>query len=119
MPTERLRIEMSWTLARLYPGRAQWTSKGNSTSRPTTGKRAIQGGWRGAGYRPRSWRGESIYLIGHQVEIWLYGGIRLRGKLRLKEEMVFIAEDRVRHLELIADQVPFTYRDMESCVRID
>jgi hypothetical protein len=57
--------------------------------------------------------------IGHQVEIWLYGGIRLRGKLRLKEEMVFIAEDRVRHLELIADQVPFIYRDMESCVRID
>ena len=28
--------------------------------------------------------------LGHQVEIWLSGGIRLRGKLRLQEEMPFI-----------------------------
>ena len=57
--------------------------------------------------------------LGHEVEIWLYGGIRLRGKLRLKEEMLVIEEDRVRHLELMVDHVPFTYRDMESCVRLD
>ena len=57
--------------------------------------------------------------LGHQVEIWLYGGIRLRGKLRLKEEMLFIEEERVRHLELMVDRVPFTYRDMESCIRLD
>lgn len=57
--------------------------------------------------------------IGHEVEIWLYGGIRLRGKLKVKEEMLFIEEERVRHLELMVDHVPFTYRDMESCVRID
>jgi len=57
--------------------------------------------------------------LGHQVEVWLYGGIRLRGKLRLKEEMLLIEEERVRHLELMVDGVPFTYRDMESCVRID
>ena len=57
--------------------------------------------------------------LGYQVEVWLYGGIRLRGKLRVKEEMLFIEEERVRHLELMVDHVPFTFRDMESCVRID
>ena len=55
----------------------------------------------------------------HQVEVWLYGGIRLRGKLRVKEEKLFIEEESVRHMELMVDHVPFTYRDMESCIRID
>ena len=57
--------------------------------------------------------------LGHEVEVWLYGGIRLRGRLRIKEEMLLIEEERVRHLELMVDHVPFTYRDMESCVRMD
>jgi len=57
--------------------------------------------------------------IGHLVEVWLYGGIRLRGELRLQEEMLFIEEERVRHLELVVDHIRFTYREMESCVRLD
>jgi hypothetical protein len=57
--------------------------------------------------------------LGHQVEVWLVGGIRLRGKLRLQEEMVFIEEERVRHLGLVVAEVTFTYREMESCVRTD
>ena len=57
--------------------------------------------------------------LGHQVEVWLVGGIRLRGKLRLREELLFIEEDRVRHLELVVDHVEFAYREMESCVRLD
>jgi hypothetical protein len=57
--------------------------------------------------------------LGHQVEVWLYGGIRLRGQLRVKEEMLFIEEERLRHLELLVEDVSFTYRDMESCIRID
>ena len=57
--------------------------------------------------------------LGHQVEVWLYGGIRLRGKLRLREEILSIEEDSVRHLELAVDKVSFTYREMESCVRMD
>jgi hypothetical protein len=57
--------------------------------------------------------------LGHQVEVWLYGGIRLRGKLQLSEEMLCIEEERVRHLELMVDRVPFVYREMESCVRLD
>ena len=57
--------------------------------------------------------------LGHQVEVWLTGGIRLRGKLRLREEVLFIEEDRVRHLEMVVDHFTFAYREMESCVRLD
>jgi len=57
--------------------------------------------------------------LGHQVEVWLHGGIRLRGKLRLQEEILFIEEERVRHLGLVVDHVAFTFREMESCVRMD
>jgi hypothetical protein len=57
--------------------------------------------------------------LGHQVEVWLYGGVRLRGTLRLREELLFIDEESVRHLELIVDRVPFTLREMESCLRLD
>ena len=57
--------------------------------------------------------------LGHQVEVWLADGICLRGQLRLQEEMLFIEEERVRHLELRVDRACFTYRDIESCVRLD
>ena len=57
--------------------------------------------------------------LGHEVEVWLVGGVRLRGKLRLAEDLMFIEADRVRHLELLVDKVPFAYREMESCVRLD
>ncbi len=57
--------------------------------------------------------------IGHSVEVWLVGGLRLRGQLRLKEELLFVEEERARHLELMVDHIAFTYRDMESCVRLD
>jgi hypothetical protein len=57
--------------------------------------------------------------LGHQVEVWLIGGIRLRGQLRLREEVLFIEDDHVRHMELMVDHVAFTYRELESCVRLD
>ena len=57
--------------------------------------------------------------LGHDVEVWLVGGMRLRGKLRLQEETLFIEEERVRHLGLRIDKVAFAYREMESCVRLD
>jgi len=57
--------------------------------------------------------------LGHTVEVWLVGGVRLRGKLRLKEEILFLEEERVRHLELRVENIPFFYREMESCVRLD
>ncbi len=55
----------------------------------------------------------------HEVEVWLIGGIRLRGKLQLSEEMLFIEDDYLRHLELQVDLVPFKLAEMESCVRLD
>ncbi len=57
--------------------------------------------------------------VGHQVEIWLQGGVRLRGQLRLQEEELFIEEERIRHLPLQIDRVAFTYREIDSCVRLD
>ena len=55
----------------------------------------------------------------HEGEVWLVGQVRLRGKLRLSEEMLFIEEDHLRHLELQVDHVPFKMCEMESCVRLD
>jgi hypothetical protein len=57
--------------------------------------------------------------VGHEVEVWLLGGVRLRGRLRLREELLFVEEEQVRHLELMVDRVGFFYREMESCVRLD
>ena len=57
--------------------------------------------------------------LGHPVEVWLRGGIRLRGRLRLQEEIHFIEEDQIHHLQLQVDHVLFTYGEMESCVSLD
>jgi len=57
--------------------------------------------------------------LNHPVEIWLAGGIRLRGKLQLQEEMLFVPEDHVDQLRLQVDHVPFLIHEMESCVRMD
>ena len=57
--------------------------------------------------------------LAHEVEVWLRGGIRLRGKLRLEEEILLIEEEQIHHLRLLVDKVSFTYGEMESCVRLD
>ena len=55
----------------------------------------------------------------HPVEVWLRGGIRLRGKLRLREEMLFVQSEKESGLSLVVDGVPFTWAEIESCVRLD
>jgi lysophospholipase L1-like esterase len=57
--------------------------------------------------------------LGHSVEVWLRGDIRLRGTLRLREEMLFMPDDREAQLQLTVDGVHFTTGEMESCVRSD
>ena len=57
--------------------------------------------------------------VGHRAEIWLRGAIRLRGTLRVANDVLFIEEDRVLELSLVLDGVTFTYSEIESCVRID
>jgi hydrogenase maturation protease len=61
---------------------------------------------------------EDALTLGTEMSPTLQAAV-LRGKLRVKEEMLFIEEERVRHLELMVDSVAFTYREMESCVRTD
>jgi hypothetical protein len=57
--------------------------------------------------------------LGHPSEVWLRGGIRLRGTLRLANEVLFIEESRILDLALVVDGVKFTYAEMESCLRLD
>jgi hypothetical protein len=57
--------------------------------------------------------------LGHPTEVWLRGGIRLRGKLCLANEVLFIEEKRILGLGLVVDGVTFTYSEIESCVRLD
>jgi hypothetical protein len=57
--------------------------------------------------------------LGHIVEVWLRGNVRLRGRLRLQDEVLFLEESAVNHLQLVVDRVPFTVAEMESCVRLD
>jgi hypothetical protein len=57
--------------------------------------------------------------VGHETEVWLRGGIRLRGKLRLRNDFLFVEESQIKNLALVLDGVSFTYAEMESCVRVD
>jgi hypothetical protein len=57
--------------------------------------------------------------LDHQVEVWLVGGVRLRGKLQLQEGRLFLGNDDAQHLGLMVDHVPFSISEMESCVRLD
>lgn len=57
--------------------------------------------------------------LGHEVEVWLIGGVRLKGKLHLQNEVLFIEEENLRQLPLVVDKVAFTYSEMESCLRTD
>jgi hypothetical protein len=57
--------------------------------------------------------------LGHPSEVWLRRGIRLRGTLRLAQEVLFIEEKRMLDLALMLDGVTFTYSEIESCLRLD
>jgi hypothetical protein len=57
--------------------------------------------------------------IGHSAEVWLTNGIRLRGKLRLVNDLLFVEEAQIRNLPLVLEGVTFSYAEIESCVRLD
>ena len=57
--------------------------------------------------------------LDRQVEVWLRGGVRLRGQLKLREEVLFVAAPRDLNLELVVDGVTFRWTEIESCVRTD
>jgi len=57
--------------------------------------------------------------LGHQVEIWLRGNVRLRGRLDLCEEKLFVSEGDDSHLQLAIGRTSFSTGEIESCVRMD
>jgi hypothetical protein len=57
--------------------------------------------------------------VGREAEVWLRGGIRLRGKLRLLNDLLFVEEHQIKNLPLTLDGVPFTCAEIESCVALD
>ena len=60
------------------------------------------------------------YPIGQHVEIWLQGGVRLRGKLTVREESIhWSADNEAVGVEHGIGQVYFPINQIESCVRTD
>jgi hypothetical protein len=57
--------------------------------------------------------------LGHQVEVWLLDGVRLRGKLELAESRLFVSPADEPNLQLAIGRATFTLAEMESCVRMD
>jgi hypothetical protein len=57
--------------------------------------------------------------LGHEVEVWLRGGVRLQGRLELAEEKLFVPDDNDPHLRLVIGHATFEAGEIESCVRTD
>ena len=57
--------------------------------------------------------------LNHVVEIWLRDGVRLRGRLLLKEEYLLIEDRRDMELQLSVDGVSFAVKEIEGCCRMD
>lgn len=57
--------------------------------------------------------------LGHQVEVWLRGEVRLRGRLELEEEKLFLPEGNDPHLRLTIQHTSFEAGEIESCVRMN
>ncbi len=57
--------------------------------------------------------------LGHEVEVCLKDGVILRGKLELKEAMLFLESVDERTLSLAVGRVDFRTGEIESCVRMD
>jgi hypothetical protein len=57
--------------------------------------------------------------IGHICEVWLAGGIRLRGKLRMKEDIPVPDAQKWEETIFEIGGVSFRIAEMESCVRSD
>ena len=53
------------------------------------------------------------------MEVELKDGIRLKGMLRLREDLLWVEAKRDPRLELTVSDVVFTAGDVASCVRLD
>jgi hypothetical protein len=57
--------------------------------------------------------------LGHPVEVWLKNGIKLTGRLELKENALILDVVNEKNLELCIGRADFNYAEIESCVRTD
>jgi len=57
--------------------------------------------------------------LNHLVEVLLRDGVRLRGRLKLREESLFVEPTEKGPLALRVDGVEFFANEIESCVRFD
>lgn len=57
--------------------------------------------------------------LGHPVEAWLVGGVRLRGVLRVKDGAFLPPTGQGPKLVFVVDGVEFQQSELESCVRTD
>jgi hypothetical protein len=74
--------------------------------------------WREERRRQRAELAESFGLpIGKPVEVWLRGGIRLRGELHLREDLLVHAVCSLENTQFEVNGVTFHYNEMESCLR--
>lgn len=53
------------------------------------------------------------------AEVTLKDGVRLRGRLRLREDRLFMEEKDARVLELVIDGVEFRSTEIDHCLRLD
>ena len=53
------------------------------------------------------------------MEVWLRGDVRLRGRLELAEEKLFVPEGDDAHLRLAIGRASFAAGEIETCVRTD
>ena len=56
--------------------------------------------------------------VGHEVELRLLDGVILKGRLRLKEELLFPEMQELGNVELAIGRVTFKHSEIESCIRI-
>jgi hypothetical protein len=56
--------------------------------------------------------------LGHEVELRLRDGVILKGRLRLKEEILFPEMQELGNVELIIGRATFKHSEIESCIRL-
>jgi|SRR6476660_9652703 hypothetical protein len=77
-------------------------------------------GWLNERRRALTEIAQKLHLpLGHPVEIWLKGDIRLSGRLELADPPLIVPPDRNPPMELRIDRCTFTPADIEACVRLD
>jgi hypothetical protein len=75
--------------------------------------------WHAEQQRQREELARKIGLsLGKNVEVWLRGGVRLRGQLRLAAAVLLHNDATIENTRFEVSSVPFAYSEMESCVQI-